>query len=191
MKSLLLTENEFVLTIPDKAVVEEPIYLVMPTETRSAHPRIRITAGVSTRLQIILEENNADGAGYQSEGTLEVFLQKGACVNLFQIQKLGAEARSSWVSRFHLKQHASLDTITFTSGGTVVKNETTVTFEEQHGFCSLKGLSILKGRSQVFNTIFADHKAAYGISRQHYKNIISGSAKAEFDSLVDVAHDAI
>ena len=191
MKSLLLTENEFELAIPDKAVVEEPIHLVMPEEARETHPRIRIRAGVSTRLKIILEENSVSGGGYPSDGILEVFLAKGACVNFFQIQKLGKDAQSSWVNRFHLKQHASLDTMIFTSGGAVAKNETTVTFEEEHAFCSLKGLSILTGKSQVFHKIFANHQAPYGISRQHYKQIVAGSSKAEFDSLVDVSHEGV
>ena len=185
------------LSIPDKVVVEELVHILFLTseagqkkEPLSYSSDILIHAGASTRLKIILNDLSTGDRRYESKKNIETRLAPGACVSFYEVKR-GGEGTSVSTKRFYLKRHSDLDFFEFAEGGDVTRSECEVHFEEEHGFCSLKGLAILDGRSQVSNRITAFHKVPHCISRQFYKNVLAGKSKTEFNSLVEVVKGAL
>jgi Fe-S cluster assembly protein SufD len=95
------------------------------------------------------------------------------------------------MNRFFLKKHSSLNALSFAQGGDSYQQESIVSFEDEHGFASLKGLNVLSGKSRIIQRATANHLKPHCASRQFYKNILSDDAKSEFDSLVFVDKNAV
>lgn len=184
--------SALLLSIPDKAVVEDIFHIVfLPNDDGGAKKplsvaaSVRILAGASTRLKVVVDELNPPDTAYESGNVFETRMAPGACVNFYQIRR-GGKGVSDSKFRFYLKRHSDLDFFSFIHGGDITRNEIDVHFEEEHGFCSLKGLAVLDDASQAFNRITAHHAVGRCISRQFYKNVLSGRSKSGFDSFVRV-----
>lgn len=167
------------LTFPDKAVVEKPVCV----SSHEIDGKLLVRAGASTRLQIVVDQT--------SDLFLEIFLAAGACVNLTVLQRVPAGREAAFTGRFYLKRHADLEVLTFAAGGAgTARNDQEIFFEEEHGFCSLKGLSVLENTSQIFHRVWVHHQAPHCTSRQFFKNILADKSQSDLDSLVYVHRDA-
>ncbi len=181
------TEDARRLVLPDLATVAEPFHL------RYEHPyrqKLVVEAGRSTRALIVIEELAAPGAEGESALEADFTLAPGACVKVVYLTRGGESIRRFLKSRYFLESHADIDTFSFVNEGALTAREQTVEFRGAHGFASFKGLSVLHGRSAVQDRIIADHKVGECTSRQFFKNILAGSARSEFHSLVSVSPGA-
>ncbi len=188
----LETAGGFALHVPDKAVIEDMIHLVFSSADVAAHPgpfAVKIYAGVSTRLNIVVHKQGS-GAFSPKEIKAEFFLSENACVDYYQLEEPGVRGAFSTENIFHLKKHSSLDYFVFAGSDGVSSSRTTVDFQEEHGFFSAKGISVLKESSKALHDLKVNHRVPHCISRQYYKNILAGESRSEFVSLVHVAENA-
>lgn len=186
------TREGFVLRISDKVVVEDAVRLEFQADgskSSEAPFALKVYAGASTRLNLILHRK---GRGVFSPAVVraEFRLAENACVDFYQIEEPGVCGEFATENVFHLKKHASLDYFVYSAGDGFSTSRTTVDFQEEHGFFSAKGLSILKGEAKAYHDLAVHHRVPHCISRQYYKNILTGRARAEYVSLVHVAEDA-
>jgi Fe-S cluster assembly protein SufD len=178
--------------IPDHATLEAPVHLFFKAEGSGAeapvfYPRILVIAGKCARVKLVVDFAGRGNGKFFSSAVAEVHLGEGACVDFFQIQRSESSAAIGFsTNRFYLKEYASLNAFSFSQGGGVTRNETSVEFQGQGGFASLKGLGVLRGESQIFSHAASRHHSPHCTSRQFYKMILSGRAKSEFNSLVVV-----
>ena len=174
------------VVVADRALVEELITLPLETSGKA-----EFRAGVSSRSRVLADY---DFPQNEKEKNLELdfYLEPGACVDIFHVLKDDAAATNlSVVVRYHLKKHATLNVWTYVGAGDFVRFEQQILFKEEHGFASLRGLSVLGEKSQVVNKVQADHTVGHCISRQFFKSIVSGQARSGFESLVSVAKGAV
>lgn len=171
--------------VPDRALVEELIRLPLEEPGNSV-----FRAGISSRARVLLDYDVLK-SGKEQSVEYDFYLEPGACIDVFQVlEGENSQTKLSAKFRYHLKKHASLNVWTYVGGADISRIEQQVFFEEEHGFASLRGLSVLGGHAQSYHTVQAHHAKGHGVSRQFYKSIVAGEARAGFDSLVFVARGA-
>ena len=175
------------IIVSDRALIEE--LLTVPLE---AAGKVEFRAGISSRSRVLMDY---ELAGMQKERTVECdfYLEPGSCVDVFHVLEGGEIAHGSLSVkiRYHLKKHASLNVWTYVGGGDFSCFEQEVLFREEHGFASLRGLTIVGGNTQVYHKVKADHAVGHCISRQFFKSVVAGQSKSGFESLVFVAKEAV
>ena len=172
--------------VADRALVEELITIVP-----DAAGRIEFRAGASSRSRVLVDHETGPG---DKEKVVECdfYLEAGACVDVFHVlEGESAPGNLSVKIRYHLKKHATLNTWIYVGGGDFSRFEQEILFKEEHGFASLRGLSIIGEKTQVYHKIKADHAVGHCISRQFFKSLVGGEAKFDFESLVSVASGAV
>src|SRR3989338_566190 len=179
------------LYIPDKVVVDSPINIILLGTGSDAAPtlfysRILVAIGECSRVRIIVNYAGLPEARYFNNTVAEVHVGEGACLDYFQIERGSKNAYQVATNHFYLGKFSTLETLAFTEGGAITRNEDVVEFQGEKGFASLKGLSLLNQESEVYNHVVVNHKTPDCTSRQLYKNILSGKARSEFNSLVRV-----
>ncbi len=195
-KSVALITNSpgesLLLEIPEKIILDEPIHVIFAQTGKKAvaDQKLRVLAGSCTRLRLILTHAALTDKSYASNSSAEVRVEAGACVDWDEVH-LGLRGATTHKNRFHLKKHSSLNALAFAQGGERYEQETIVDFEDEHAFASLKGLSVLSGKSRILQRATANHLKAHCASRQFYKNILSDDAKSDFDSMVFVDKNAV
>lgn len=176
------------IDIPDKIVLEKPIYLKAEGAWKE---KILIRAGVSTRVRVLLEYSGQDKSEYTSQREIDVRMAHNACVSFYEIHKPGDKGTHRVQNSFYLEKYSDLNYLSFVNGGAATHFKNNVYFQGEHGFASLKGLSVLGEKSEAHSVLLVDHKVPHCISRQLYKNILADQSISEFDSLVHVEKDAM
>lgn len=172
--------------------VEKPIHIYYVNQDPQAV--------FATRTWLVVEENaevdimcsylsGKDGHAFSND-LCEIELRQNARVNWVNVQNMDGASTFISSTRVYLDKDAHFERVGFSSGGNIIRNDERCELLGENAFCSLNGLSILGGDSQVFNKAIANHRSPRCISRQFYKNILADSSKAEFNSLSHVFKDA-
>jgi Fe-S cluster assembly protein SufD len=75
-------------------------------------------------------------------------------------------------------------------GGALVRNDINSVLNAQAAECNLNGLYVVSGKQHVDYHTRVDHKKPHGTSREHYKGVIGGRARAVFNGRAYVHPDA-
>ncbi len=187
-------EEAFCIRLAKGVVLEDPLYMIhvsLPGEAATAvfHPRIVILLEPGARANIVMDFVDGAPGPYFMNALVEAHAGPAAVLQSSVIQSQGAQSLQFINQRGFLSREASWDAVSFVQGG-FSRSETKVRFEEPRARAAFYGLSLLSEKAQAFHHLEADHMAEDCVSRQVYKNILSGSAQAEFTSLVHVFEGA-
>ena len=179
------------LYIPENTVIEGAIRLLFISFAEKKtpfvfYPRVLVRMGDHSTAKLIVDHVGLREAKSFGNTVCEIHLGVGASLDYTEIEQSPRDAFQFKTKRFYLKEQSSLNMLSFSQGGAVIRDETSVTFGGENGFASLKGLSVLKGASQIYQHANVYHESGRCVSRQFFKNILAGKAKSEFNSLVAV-----
>ena len=183
------------ITVPKDTQLDKPLQIFFITSNPgenglAIHPRVLIVLGDRSKAEVIVHFAGFSGDKYFNNACAEIYLGEGASLDCGTVQRESKSAVGFLSSRYFLKKKSSLNGLSFSQGGRLLRNEVQVRFDGAQASASLKGLSMLSGESQAFHHVTADHAAPHCVSRQFYKNILADRSKSEFNSLVHVGCDA-
>ena len=172
----------------------QPIELlfVVTSSDRSvlAQPRNLVIAGPGSRVQIVERYAGADTSRYFTNAVTEIVAQNHAVVDHYKIQQEGTNA-------FHIgglfvkqKKGSRLVAHSTSLGGAIVRNDVHVVLSESDSECTLNGLYLAVDRQHVDNQTHIDHRSPHTTSRESYKGILDGRARAVFQGRVVIHPDA-
>ncbi|MBW4699566.1 MAG: Fe-S cluster assembly protein SufD [Aphanocapsa lilacina HA4352-LM1] len=176
------------------ARVEAPIHLLF-IATGADLPlaqfvRNRITAGPGSRATII-ETYASLGAGVHFTcpvGTVDV----GANADLdhYRLGQENAAAFHLATSRVRLGRDARFKSLAFVAGGGLVRHDLLAELAGPSSEATLHGLYLAGGTRHIDHHLWVRHSAPHAASRQIYKGILAGRARAVFNGNVFVASEA-
>ncbi len=188
-------DDAFLLRVPKDTRLEAPVRFLFASQGDSeaspvSYPRIFIEAGAGSKSEIVLEFADADTGRYFMDAVVDFRLEANASVSVSQAQMGGRDGILLLTSAVRQADGSALEWTAFSHGSCQVRNEITVNLEGKQASCDLHGLALLDGKSQIFHHAFVHHIAPHCMSRQAFKNIMTGETVAEFDSLVHVRRGA-
>ncbi|MGP8121908.1 MAG: SufB/SufD family protein, partial [Xanthobacteraceae bacterium] len=80
--------------------------------------------------------------------------------------------------------------LSFTTGGAVIRNQLFLRLAGSDTVTDLRGVSLLAGRQHADTTLAIDHAAAGGQSRELFKAVVDGEARAVFQGKITVRREA-
>ena len=180
--------------LPKEAALADPVHLLFVSTAREqpvlAQPRNLIVAEANSRATIIESYISLDQARYFTNAISEVVIGENASIGHY---KLGRESAKAYhVGGIHVRQHASSRFIShnITVGGALVRNDIDVLFEAEGGECVLNGLYVANTRQHIDNHTCLDHAKPGCNSREFYKGVLDGRARAVFNGRIIVRQDA-
>ncbi|MBI3313778.1 MAG: Fe-S cluster assembly protein SufD [Candidatus Omnitrophica bacterium] len=178
------------LFVPANAALAVPIEINFSGEGQEEAPvfcpRILVILEDGAKANVTFRQTSLNGKAYFSNAVAEIYLGKGANLHWDQVDKESESAFQFFTVRAALETQSQLEMISFTSGGDITRQDTEVLLQGENASAWVGGLSLLSGHSEVANVVTVKHDHSDGISRQLFKNILSGQAQAEFTSLVHV-----
>jgi Fe-S cluster assembly protein SufD len=178
-------------------VVEQPIHIVYITvdgsgaNSAATHPRTLVVAGADAQCSIVETHIHAGGgaAAYFTNAMTEIAAASGAVVDYCKVQLEGSGAFHIGSVFAGVGRSASFRATAIDLGGKLVRNDVNVKLSEG-AEAVLNGLYIVSGSQHVDNHTSLDHAEPHGTSRELYKGILDGQAKAVFNGRVLVRKDA-
>lgn len=175
-------------------VLDRPIHLLFVATgqggTSVSHPRIVIVAERDTQAMILESYVGPPQHRYWTNAVTEIVLDENARLDHYTLQRQGDAA-------FHI---ALIQTVQgrasrFTShsialGGALARNDIVAVLDGEGAECTLNGLYMVAGRQHVDHHTLIDHAKPHGNSRELYKGVLDGQARAVFDGSIIVRPDA-
>jgi Fe-S cluster assembly protein SufD len=120
----------------------------------------------------------------------EIALEDGAVVEHVKLQAESDKAFYFATLQARQARASQLVSHSFSLGGALVRNDLDTVFVEEGGECALNGLYLAAGRQHVDNHTAIDHARPHCTSRELYKGVLAGRARAVFNGKIVVRPDA-
>jgi len=181
--------------LPPQTVLAAPLHLVCLSTgqagaTAVSHPRVLLLAGERSEVQVVERYEAGADRPYFTNAVTEIVAEPGAVVDHYRVQQEAAGA-------FHLGSlyvragHAStFSSHSFSFGGQLVRNDVVATLDGEGVACTLNGLYLAGGDALVDTHTTIDHARPHCASREVYKGILWGRARAVFNGKILVRPDA-
>lgn len=171
-------------------VADAPIHLIyVSTENALAQPRTLIVAEAGSRATVIEQYVSLDESRYFSNALTEVALAADAKIEHYRVQQQGVQAYH--VGGLYVRQDraSEFNSHAIDLGGFLVRSDTHTILAEGAA-CTLNGLYLAGGRQHVDNHTVIEHAKPRSTSRELYKGVLDGRARAVFNGRVVVHPDA-
>jgi Fe-S cluster assembly protein SufD len=152
--------------------------------------RVLVEVGAGASLVLVEDLRGLEAPGHAEGGDFvnavtEIALGRGArCTVVRLVERApGSEYHvgSTWV---RAGEGASFHSLTFATGGALVRDDVHVHFAGEGGEASLDGLFVVSGKDLVDHHTMLDHAVPGCTSRELYKGVIAGSGRGVFNGAV-------
>ncbi|MDH3689363.1 MAG: Fe-S cluster assembly protein SufD [Gammaproteobacteria bacterium] len=193
LNSAFLTDGAYI-RIDSDCVLERPVEILCVSSSDGEDlmnlPRNLIIAGAGSQSIIIERYVAAGGARYLTNSMTELFCAADSTVEHYKLQQ--EDINAFHVGGLYLRQERSSR---FTShniaiGGSLVRNALYADLADEGVECNLNGLYLGTGRQHLDNYTHIDHSKPNCTSREFYKGILDGRARAVFHGRIVVHADA-
>ena len=165
-----------------------PIELLHLTTTSGvlAQPRVLVVAGPHSRVCVVERYVGLTDEPSLTNAVTEIVVGPGAAVDHYVLQEQGAGGFHVATIHAALDRDSAFSTCGVTFGGRLSRTTLTMRFGGEGGHGTLAGLYVAGGRQHVDNHVIVDHAVPRCSSRQLYKGVLDGSARAVFNGRVVV-----
>lgn len=175
------------LRLARDVAIEQPIHLlfVATGHSRAIHPRNLIVAAPGSQAAIIEHYAGGDGVCFTNAIT-HVVAGDGAAIEHYKLQQEGP--RGLHISGIHATQARASRFLSrsIALGAALSRTDITTSFDAEGCEASLDGLYVVGGRQHVDHHTRIDHAKPHGTSREHYRGVLDGNARAVFNGKVIV-----
>jgi Fe-S cluster assembly protein SufD len=180
--------------IPRGTRLEEPIHLLHVTRSNGnpvvSHPRTLVIAEEDTRAAIVESYVGFPSDAYFTNAVTEIVVRPRAEIDHCKLQREGDSAFHFATVQAHIGRESRFKTDSVSLGGALVRNDIHTVLADERVECTVNGLYLAGGHQHVDNHTVIEHRNVRGMSRELYKGILGGRAKAVFDGRIHVHPEA-
>ncbi len=196
LNTALFTSGLF-LKIPRGVRIEAPIHLLFVGEVvaekaaPAAFPRVMIIVEEQSTATIIESYvSPSDDEVYLTNAIVDVSLADGARLEHYKIQRESMGAFHVATTRAELGPNSAYHATTINFGAALCRHDIRVQMDDEGAECSVDGLYMVDQAQHTDTHSVIDHRQPRCTSRQLYKGILDGKARAVFNGKVFVRHGA-
>ncbi|HLY74582.1 MAG TPA: Fe-S cluster assembly protein SufD [Planctomycetota bacterium] len=178
------------IRIADGVQVERPIHVLclssLHGEPYILHPRTVISVGEGSRATVVMSFLGPSGGTYFLNAVTTVLLDPASSLDLTKVQRESQQAYH--IEKLDVRQarSASFTHHSISLGARIARNDFAVALEGEGAECSLFGLYEVAGAQHVDHHTSIDHLRPHCTSRELYKGVLDGRARAVFDGRIMV-----
>jgi len=193
LNTAFLREGACIL-LPENFRSDEPVYLLFHSTRRAephcSHPRNLIVAAPGSSISIIEEYSGPGDKPYFTNSVTELFLGRGASVELDRFQHEGENAFH--ISSLYITQEpeSSVTVNSVSYGSALARHNIAAVLDGERADCTLNGLTLTTGAQHIDNHTVIDHAKPHCTSHELYKAILEGSSRGVFNGKIFVRRDA-
>jgi len=194
LNAAFLVDGAFV-HVPASTIVEAPIHLLFlstgEAQPTMAHPRVLVVLDTNSQATIVETYGGGAGAhGYFTNAVTEVVTGENAILNHYKVQRENPSAFHVGAMNLRAAKNAHVACHSISLGGALVRNDVMAVLDGEGAGCTLNGLYLSDGTRLVDNHTTIDHAQPHCGSREIYKGILAGRARAVFNGKIVVRPDA-
>lgn len=191
MNTAFMSDGAFV-QLGEGVAIEEPIHLLfLSTASGTAcHPRNLIVAGEGAAALVVEQYVGLADSVYLTNALTQIVAGRGARVEHYKVQQESGKAYH--IAGIHAGQGSDsrFDSHSLSLGADLARNDIATRLDGAGCETTLNGLYVVGGRQHVDHHTRIDHAQPKGTSREFYRGILDGAARAVFSGRIVVHQDA-
>jgi Fe-S cluster assembly protein SufD len=179
--------------IAPRAVIDRPIHLVFVATSSAASAmatRSLLTVGTGARVTLVETHEGPNKVDYQVNTLLHMVICDAAEVNHVKVTREGDAALHISTLLANVGARVTLREAGFVIGGAMVRNQLFIRLAGEGTSATVSGASLLTGRQHADSTLAIDHVAPGSQSREIFKSVVEGDARAVFQGKISVQQAA-
>jgi Fe-S cluster assembly protein SufD len=187
LNTALWSDGAYVM-VPRGVAVELPIHLLFLATAAGAmiHPRNLVVVGARAQVTLVETYASLGADAHLTNAVTEMVIEDGAHVEHVKLQGESEKAFHTALVEVAQGRSSNLTTHSFALGGAIVRNDWNTALAAEGAECTLNGLYVPRGRQLVDNHTSIDHVSPHCSSRELYKGILNGRARAVFHGKITV-----
>lgn len=180
------------LWLPPGAVLAAPLHLLFITGSAglAVQPRNLIVAGEGSRACIVEHHVGLNGVPYLANALTRIVVGAGARIEHVKLQQESPAAWHIAGVRARLAAETRFSSGSIALGASLARVGIDVGLEAEGANCELAGLYVAAERQHTDHHTRVDHRRPGATSREHYRGVMAGEARAVFNGKVVVHADA-
>lgn len=180
------------IALSDGIVLEQPIHLVfLCTEAGLACNLLNIVrAGTGSRVTVVEHYLGATDDAYFTNAVTQLHCDDGAQVEHCKVQEESARAFHIACIDASQERNSRFVSFAFAFGAQLSRTGIATGFAGENCHATLNGLYVATDRQHMDHHTRIDHRCPHGTSREYYKGVLDGAARAVFNGKVLVHVDA-
>jgi Fe-S cluster assembly protein SufD len=180
------------LNLPPGTALTTPIQLLFITGTAglAVQPRNLIVAGADSRASIVEHHVGIDGCQYLTNALTRIVAAAGARIEHTKLQQESPTATHIATLRARQGPDTRFTSGSVALGSGLARVGIDVGLGAEGASCELTGLYVADGRQHIDHHTRVDHLKPGGTSREYYRGVMAGEARAVFNGKVVVHPDA-
>ncbi len=178
--------------VPRGVVLDRPVQIVSLGAAGEApvmfHPRHLLVLEDGAAATVV--ETHVGGGRYFANTVTEVALGHGARLAHAKMQDEGPEAVHVAACAVRLAENAAYDGLVLHTGARLARHELRAEIAGPGAACTMNGAFLADGNRHVDNTLFIDHAAPNGSSRQVFRGVLDDAARGVYQGKVLVERPA-
>ena len=192
LNKALIGQGAFI-KVARKAIIEKPIhilYVSTQNETLVA-PRNVIVAEALSEVEVLEDYVSLnDEAVAFTNSVSQVYVDQAAVVRHTKNQAQNAGSFHIGTTRSYTKRDSQYKSLCFSSGSILNRNNLDVELLDENAQVEMNGLYVAKDSQVCDNHTVINHVIGHTESRQLYKGILDGRARAVFNGKIHIVKDA-
>jgi len=193
LNTAFLTDGAY-LHLPDGVTVEEPIELLFLTTRQGdavfSQPRNLIIAGDRAGATVIESYASLGDSGHFTNAITETVVGNGAALEHIRLQGESDQAFHVATVQVHQGRDSRFTSHALGLGGRLTRTDINSVLDGEGAECTLNGLYVAADHRHVDFHTRIDHTRPRCTSRELYKGILDGAARAVFNGKIYVHPDA-
>jgi Fe-S cluster assembly protein SufD len=178
------------IRLPRDIRLEEPIHILYVMRSNGdpvvSHPRTLVVVEPGARASIVESYVGFESDTYFTNTVTEIVIKENAEVDHCKVQRESGSAYHIGTVCARVGRGSRFDTHTVSFGGALARNETQAILDDEGVECAVNGLYLGTGHQHVDNHTLIEHAKPSCSSRELFKGILSGRAKAVFNGRIHV-----
>jgi Fe-S cluster assembly protein SufD len=193
LNTAVLSDGAYVL-VNDDAVIERPIeilYLTQPTaKPQASLPRTLVVLGKNSQATVVERFLGLGEGKALTNAVAEFAIAENANLDHVRIQQENRQTFHLSNAQAVIARHGQFTTHSLMLGGSLVRNEVRVRFEDENAEATVNGLYLARGTQHVDNHTVIDHAKPHCNSHELYKGILADTSHGVFNGKIFVRKDA-
>ncbi len=186
-------DNSYTLALQAQTcLVTTPIELVFAADGAAEDIATRLEIEVGPNARLTLVEHHLGGEAARIAHAHDLAIRLGEQSKLVHGKILHGQPGMAHLARADVRvaEGAYYRNFALLRGTWLSRNEIHVALEGELAQCALNGVMLLRGSEHADTFTRIQHRAPHGTSRQFYKSVVGGRAKAAFQGKIIVAEGA-
>jgi len=183
-----------VIEVDDRVALDRPIEVVFASDGRDqeriGYPRLLVVCGRETEVTVVETYVSIDGSPTLTNAVAEIVLGEGSRLGHVRLVRDGAGGSHVATTAVVLGRDSLYASTALALRASFCRHELDVRIAGEGALCSLNGLYLVAGKDFVDNHTSIEHAVPHGTSRELYKGVLAGEARAVFNGKVIVRPNA-